>query len=190
MATTGELIPGGDESTSKPIDYIGNHTEREFVDMRRAAKSVRYSSNPVCRPVSTRRDWQADTVTRSLASEEAALARKIENENKLPPPVLTPIIKEVQSRHLMFDLPPPLPSSPPSVSSLLSDRAAMRALLISHLQATTDAAVLSNASFASIVCCLFTKSEDELSPLVRAAQTTMPDGALFGDECEDGLIRH
>lgn len=183
MATTGELIPGGDESKSKPIDYIGNHTESEFVDMRRAAKSVRYSSHPVCRPVSTRRDWQADTAVRSLVSEQAAVARKIENENK--PSVFTPAVK---SPSMMFELAPSEVLPPqPLVSSLLSDRAAFRTLVISHVQ--TNNAVLSNPSFASIVLCLFTKSEDELAP-VRAAQTSNTAETLFGEECEDGLIRH
>lgn len=188
MTTTGELIPSGDETNSKPIDYIGNHTEREFIDMRRTAKSVRYSSNPVCRPMSTRRDWQADTATRSLVSERAAMARKIENENN-ETPLSSPIIKEVVNHPIMFDLPPPLLS--PLATSLLADRATFRTLLISYVQANPNAAMFSDASFASIVCCLFTKSEDELCRRpVQTTQTSVSDETLFETECEEGLIRH
>lgn len=195
MTTRGELVGVGDKSN--PIDCTGNLTVDEFTDMRRTAKSVRYSSQPVCRPVSTRRDWQADTVIRSFVSEQAAIARATENENKSAPQKEKATERNENPRPV-FDLSlseiPAIPLTT-AMSSLSIDRSNFRTLLITHLTAakTNEVSVLlQNASFASIIVCLFTKlSEDEVctgspSLVPSSAQTE----SLFGEPCEEGLIRH
>lgn len=182
MVTTGELVTEGDES--KPINYVGNKTKDEFVDMRCAAKSIRYASQPVCRPVSTRRDWQADTIIRSLASEQAAAARKVENQVPVKEVATENTIRPVFDFALVDAAQPP---PQPPTSSLLTDRSTVRALLISHLRdaITSEKAdtLFVNPSFASLITCLFAKSEDELLP--RASPTTE---APFSELCEEGLI--
>ena len=198
MTTTGELVQSLDTSNTKTIDYIGNKTESEFTDMRRAAKSVRYSSSSMCRPVSTRRDWQSDTAVRSLVSEQAALARKAENENRQ---VLEKkeVAIENSSRH-MFELGPSNVSSSvvpviQPTTSLLRDRAALRASVLMYVQNIAQGSdlgvVLSNPALASVITCLFVKSDEELCQSKTPQENSQAADSLFGEEtCEDGLIRH